>query len=502
MNTLSKFKAWLVDWHKRWGRAGEVSSHRHYSLFGKILDWMLAPLLVIWLISILFLYYVATHIANQPYDQALSEKAQILAQLVRTESNALGTSFLASSSDFFEAPGQGQFYWQVRTVDGQNVRRNAEIPFIAELTHLEKDGAAVFYDAEISGQSVRVAALRIQLAHGEHLLVQFAQTLQQRSALTSRIVKGLLLPQFAMIPLVILLVWLGLTHGIAPLKKLKALIQNRRPMDLSPIDYAHAPEEVQPLILAFNGVMARLDENLSAQRRFINDAAHQMRTPLTGLKMQTELALMETDPQVQREALERIASSADRANHLINQLLVLARAESGSERIYSVRLVDLPKLAGEEIQAQYPLAHAKKIELAVEEPEWGLRVEGNPILLRELVKNLLNNAIKYTPIGGAITLRTLWDAQPVLEIEDTGVGIPEEEREKVFERFYRVLGGEEDGSGLGLPIVREIAQIHGATVSLLPGPQGKGTLARVVFPRGIQTFADAEPHSPGFFPLG
>lgn len=231
--------------------------------------------------------------------------------------------------------------------------------------------------------------------------------------------------------------------------------------------------------------MVRLDENLSAQRRFINDTAHQMRTPLTGLKMQTELALMETDPQVQREALERIASSADRANHLINQLLVLAQGESGSERIYSVRLIGFAQIGRRRNTSAISASACKKIELAVEEPEWGLRVEGNPILLRELVKNLLNNAIKYTPIGGAITLRTLWDAQPVLEIEDTGVGIPEEEREKVFGRFYRVLGGEEDGSGLGLPIVRKLHKFTAQQFRCCRAPKARvplrGWFSRVVF---------------------
>lgn len=448
----------------------------------------------------LIVYQVAGNIADQPYDEALSEDVQLLTRLVHVQEDKLFAALPAPARLLFRADTRGTFYYQVAYREGGVIAGDSALPAPPEPMVLSQ--VVVFRDEMIGGENLRIAALKTRAENGAEIVAQMAESHHKRAVLSTRIVTGVLLPQIVTIPLVVLLVWLGLKRGIAPLQKLREMIEKRRPTDLSPITHTQIPEEIRPLVNAFNGVMAQLDENLLAQRRFINDAAHQMRTPLTGLKMQTELALMETDPAAQRAALERIASSADRASHLINQLLVLARAESGSERIYTVKMVDLPHLVAEEVQTQYPLAHAKKVDLAVEEPEWGMRVEGNPVLLRELIKNLLNNAVKYTPPGGEVVLRTLWMAQPVLEVEDTGVGIPESEREKVFERFYRVLGSHEEGSGLGLAIVREIVQIHGARIFLLPRPEGSGTLVRVIFPRGIQMFSDAEPHPSGFFPLG
>ena len=208
-----------------------------------------------------------------------------------------------------------------------------------------------------------------------------------------------------------------------------------------------------------------------------------MRTPLTGLKMQTDLALHETDPEQLRQSLAHIAESTDRAAHLINQLLSLARAEASFEKLYAVEPVNLGAVVREVALELFPRAQAKSIDLGVEGSEVELLVEGNPVLLREMVKNLVDNAIKYTPRGGHVTARTRFAGSPVLEVEDTGPGIPEADRELVFERFYRVLGSGVDGSGLGLPIVREIAELHRASVTLDANPAGQGTLARIVFPR-------------------
>jgi len=243
------------------------------------------------------------------------------------------------------------------------------------------------------------------------------------------------------------------------------------------------PEEVRPLIIAFNEMMARLEENLQAQQRFIADAAHQMRTPLTGLRMQTDLALMETDPIQVHRSLIHISQSAERAGHLINQLLSLARAEASYEKIYAVERVDLETLLRAMLSDFVPRARQKNIDFGLETTGEPLLIDGNPVLLGELVKNLIDNAIKYTPEGGCVTVRTIATERAILEVEDTGIGVPDVDRERVFERFYRVLGSTESGSGLGLPIVREIAELHRAKVSLIPNPSGKGTIAQVVFPR-------------------
>jgi two-component system, OmpR family, sensor histidine kinase TctE len=455
------------------------------SLFGEILDWMLAPLLFLWPISIIVTHNVADNIANQPYDLALADSVRALARMVSIEEGEIVVHFPAPPRALFRADQDDVVYYQVADDRGGPITGDAEISR-PEVPRSLIGEEVLFRDELIHGEEVRVAYrfLRPEPADIAPLvLVQVAETRNKRTDLASRVVTGVLLPQFAIIPLAVVLVWVGLTRGIAPLSRLQSLIRRRRPTDLSPIVPASVPEEVRPLIVAFNDMMARLEENLQAQQRFIADAAHQMRTPLTGLKMQTDLALYETDPDQLRQSLAHIAESTDRAAHLINQLLSLARAEASFEKLYTVEPVDLEAVMRGVAQDLFPRARAKDIDLGVENSGQTLLVEGNEVLLREMIKNLLDNAIKYTPRGGSVTARTRLAGTPVFEVEDSGVGISEADRERVFERFYRVLGSGEDGSGLGLPIVREIAELHRATVTLDAGPGGRGTLARIVFPR-------------------
>ncbi|ANQ84115.1 putative two-component system histidine kinase [Azoarcus olearius] len=472
------------------------------SLFGEILDWMLAPLLFLWPISIIVTHNVADNIANQPYDRALADSVRSLARLVVVEGGEISVQFPGPPRAFFRADQDDAVYYQVANQSGETLTGDREIPWVPPPPRLLAE-EVLFRDEVIHGEEARVAYQFLKAwpePASPLVLVQVAETRNKRSDLASRVVTGVLLPQFAIIPLAVVLVWVGLTRGIAPLNRLQSLIRRRRPTDLSPIVPASVPEEVRPLIVAFNDMMARLEENLQAQQRFIADAAHQMRTPLTGLKMQTDLALLENDPEQLRASLTHIADSADRASHLINQLLSLARAEASFEKLYTVEPVDLEAVVREVAQELFPRALAKGIDLGVESSGQVLQVEGNSVLLRELVKNLVDNAIKYTPAGGSVTARTRVAGAPILEVEDTGVGIPEADRERVFERFYRVLGSGADGSGLGLPIVREIAELHRAAVTLSPNPAGQGTLAQVVFPR---THHPAPPSIHGdFFPLG
>lgn len=482
------------------GRAGGQPN----SLFGEILDWMLAPLLFLWPISIIVTHNVADNIANQPYDRALADSVRALARLVTVESGHVEVHFPAPPRALFRADQDDTVYYQVANQSGETITGDGEIPWVPPPPVVLAEDV-LYRDDVIHGEEVRVAYqfLKAWPEPGSPLvLVQVAETRNKRSDLASRVVTGVLLPQFAIIPLAVVLVWVGLTRGIAPLNRLQSLIRRRRPTDLSPVAPASVPEEVRPLIVAFNDMMARLEENLQAQQRFIADAAHQMRTPLTGLKMQTDLALLESDPEQLRVSLAQIAQSADRASHLINQLLSLARAEASFEKLYTVEPVDLEAVVREVAQELFPRALAKNIDLGVESSGQVLQVEGNAVLLREMVKNLVDNAIKYTPQGGSVTARTRHAGAPILEVEDTGAGIPEADRERVFERFYRVLGSGVDGSGLGLPIVREIAELHRAAVTLSPNPAGRGTVAQVVFPRSQVALPAPPPVHGDYFTLG
>lgn len=458
------------------------------SLFGEILDWMLAPLLFLWPVSIAVTHHVANNIANQPYDQALAENVNVIARQVSVVDGKVVVNFPAPARALLRADELDTTYYQIVGLHGELVAGDKEIPRPAMPDNFSP-GAVQFRDDDIQGEEIRVAyRYTAQQAHGLPVLVQVAETRKKRENLASHIISGVILPQFAIIPLAVILVYLGLTRGIAPLTRLQRRIRKRRPGDLGQININGVPEEVRPVIVAFNDMMARFEQNLQGQRRFIANAAHQMRTPLTGLKMQTELAQSETDPQLIRASLQNIAESAERAARLINQLLTLARAEASSEKIHVFTAVDLEELARAVTQEAVPRALAKGIDLGLEGSGWPLLIDGSPVLLRELMSNLIDNAIKYTPTGGRVTARVRGEEFAIFEVEDDGIGIPETDRELVFERFYRVLGSDAHGSGLGLAIVREIAQLHRASVQLRANASGKGTLVQAVFPRQGVTY--------------
>ncbi|WP_313084758.1 ATP-binding protein, partial [Pulveribacter sp.] len=292
----------------------------------------------------------------------------------------------------------------------------------------------------------------------------------------TEIIKGVMLPQFVILPLAVLLVWLALARGIKPLHQLEERIRARKPDDLSPLNDKSVPMEVAPLVDSVNDLLRRLHESMATQKRFLADAAHQLKTPLAGLRMQADLAQREgTSTEELKQSLKQIGRSSIRATHTVNQLLALARAE-GSAATLQHQPVDMAQLIIEVVQDAVPRALARRIDLGYDGPEPGspgVWADGNALLLKELARNLLDNAINYTPSGpgqaGVVTARVLPDTfgrVVLVQIEDSGPGVPESERELVFQPFYRALGTDADGSGLGLPIVREIARQHGVEVTL------------------------------------
>ena len=454
------------------------------SLFGEILDWMLAPLLLLWPISIAATNHVALYISNQPYDQHLAENINAIVQLVKIDGDRVTANLPVAARTLLRRDDADALYYQVLGPNSRIIQGDKEIPRPPLPEKLEA-GKVLFRDGLIDADAVRIAYtfLPVKSASMPPAVVQVAETLKKREALSASIISGVLLPQFAIIPLAVILVYMGLTRGIAPLRLLQERIHRRRPADLSPIPVQRVPEEVRPLVVAFNQMMGRLEENLQAQQRFIAQAAHQMRTPLTGLKTQTEIALSETDPVQMHNALLLIAESTDRASHMINQLLILARTEASHEKLHQVIPLDIDALARSVTEEWVVRALAKRIDLGFEDRGRPLMISGVPLLLRELLNNLIDNAIKYTPSGGHVTVRATGGRLARIEVEDDGIGIAAEERESIFERFYRVLGTDAEGSGLGLPIAAEIAELHQAQIDLLAGRKGIGSLFRVSFPR-------------------
>ncbi len=464
-----KSKGWSVKFFKREQR----------SLFGEILDWMLTPLLLLWPISLALTWLVAQGLANKPFDRAMVYNVQALAQQVKLgPDKRVQFNLPQPASELLRADETDLVYYQVRGANNEHLSGDRDVPLPQDEEDKGSSYEVHIRDDEMRGMEVRVAYTWIRLdADGKRpALVQVAETREKRSVLAAEIIKGVMLPQFALLPLAVLLVWLALVRGIKPLSELEERIRARKPDDLSPLDDKAVPMEVAPLVLSVNDLLERLKDSIVTQKRFLADAAHQLKTPLAGLRMQADLAQRSGSSEEDlKKSLQQIGRASVQATHTVNQLLSLARAEGGGASVPQ-QACDMVRMVSDVLQDSLPRAMDKGLDLGyegVEADSMGVKVMGNPILLKEMVRNLVENAINYTPSTterpGVITVRVLVDPYSkalVLQVEDNGPGIPLAERDLVFQPFYRALGTNVDGSGLGLPIVKEIAQQHGASISI------------------------------------
>ncbi len=472
----------------------EPDEDMQHSLFGEILDWMLAPLLLLWPMSIAITYLVAKSIANQPFDHALEDSVTVLAQQVKEVDGKVLSRLPGSARDILRADDVDNVYFQIAGPDLAHIDGDRDVPAPLNAERY-RTGRVHFRNDSMHGTPVRIAFTYVNLrplaARGDEphaALVQVAETLDKRALLANEIIKGVILPQFIILPIVLALVWFALARGLSPLAQLQERIRARRPDDLSPIDARQVPEEISPLVGSLNDMLERLSQTIEMQKRFIADAAHQMKTPLAGMRMQSELALRERDPDQIQRSLEQLATSSESATRLVNQLLALARAEYQPQAGLALEELDLNGAARATVQDWVQASFASKIDLGFEAPSGAILVAGHALMLRELLSNLIDNALRYCPPGASVTVRVRQDGDSaVLEVEDTGPGIAPAERVHVFERFYRILGNRAHGSGLGLAIVREIAQQHGAEVDIFNNPRSSavklpGCLFRLTFP--------------------
>ena len=505
------------------------------SLFGEILDWLWVPMMVLMPVSILLTFAAAKELSHAPFDRALSDNAGVLAEQVKLRGGRVVADLPLAARDLLRADETDSVYFQVTGQSGEYVAGDRDLP-LPDDDEVPVPGVIKFRNEEMRGAEVRIAYTWVELPrvgggalapaaprvsapvnpatnttattsaatargadNGQRLpLVQVAETLDKRARLADEIVKGVILPQFIMLPFAAVLIWFGLARGLHPLSSLVERMHRRRPGDLSPIARGAVPVEVEPLIDSINDLMRQLDGSLKGQQRFIANAAHQLRTPLAGMQMQAELARRQAasgrEAAELGQSLAQIAVATRRLGRMVNQLLALTRAEkepeAGAAASRLTRL-DLVVLARERVQHWVTAALEKQIDLGFDAGGDGgamapLWIDGNAMLLGELINNLLENAIHYTHRGGRVTVRLMAGATAGLEVEDSGIGIAPEERELVFERFYRVLGGNAsdasaEGSGLGLAIVREIAARHFARVHIREGALGRGTVFAVEF---------------------
>jgi two-component system sensor histidine kinase TctE len=447
---------------------------RQRSLFGEILDWMLTPFLLLWPITFGLTWLVAEGIAKVPFDRSLQQNVSVLAQLVQSDDTHVSFQLPATAHRILHADATDKVYYQVLGARSELLGGEAHLPLPQDDEKLVTDELRL-RDDMLNGTPIRVAYMwvRVQPQEARPALVQVAETLEKRSVLAREIIRGVMLPLFVILPLSVLLVWLALTRGIKPLNELEDRIRQRKPGDMSPLDEHTVPSEVVPLVSSINDLLVRLQGSIATPKRFLADAAHQLKTPLAGLRMQADLAQRsDANAQDLKQSLKQIGRASMRATHTVNQLLALARAESSGAGM-ATQTCDLSVLTMEVVKESLPRAMELRIDLGFEglEPHQAM-LSGNPTLLKEMVRNLIDNALNYTPSTetqpGVVTARVCGDAQTGwrLEVEDSGPGIAASERERVFEPFYRALGNEADGSGLGLAIVLEIADKHHAHVSI------------------------------------
>lgn len=458
------------------------------SLRRSVLLWLLLPLAVAVVASAFTAYRSAIAAANVAYDRTLLASARTIGERVALDGGRVVVDLPYTAIDIFEADTLGRIYYKVTGLSGELVSGYDDFPAMPRGTPRSDVYPALvhFFDGAYRGEPLRAAALYQPVTGpGARGMIQIlvGETLEARREFARNLLVDAVLRQGFLVLLVTVSALLAVHRALLPLLRLREEVARREPDDLRPVDERRVHRELRPLVATFNLQAERLGRLLDSRRRFIADASHQLRTPLAALKTQAEMALRSCTAEGIREAVRAIHATTDETVRLTNQLLALARAEPGAEARPLAEL-DLAALARQVCLEWSPEAVRHEVDLAFE--GGAARVRGDPVLLRELVANLVDNALRYAADGAAVTVRVAGGERPALEVEDCGPGIPEALRRRVFERFYRVPGQAAPGTGLGLAIVREIARAHGAAVELgdarPPGSVPPGLRVVVRFP--------------------
>lgn len=460
--------------------AASVVSRHAGSLRGQLLRWLLLPLTALVIFNAINVYRNALDAADLAYDRTLLASSRAIAEEMHVQGARIVVDVPYAALDIFEGDTPGRLYHKVTGTQGEFISGYDDFPSVPAGTPRSDTYPALvhFYSATYRGEPLRIAALYQPVADGAvqgMALIQVGETLDARRLFTRLILLEALWPQAALVAAVALLAWFAVRAALRPLRELADDVEQRPPTDLSEFNPERVHKEVQPLVTAINHYTGRLQALVNTQRRFIADASHQLRTPLSVLKTQLGLGLRQPsiDPAT-RDMLTAAQATVDRATRLANQLLSRARTEQGiaMRRVVDVELVEVLKQSCLDIAEA---AVAKGVDLSFEGAARA-EVKGDPVLLQELIVNILDNAIRCTPQGGQVRV-SVHDRQDVtgFTVEDSGPGIPAAEREQVFQPFYRGTGAraaQSGTSGLGLSIAREIAQAHGAEIVLDDSPAG------------------------------
>ena len=443
-----------------------MSLRSPHSLRARLLWFLLAAISLTALAQATIAYRAARDDADGIFDYQMQQVAMSLRSgLPLNRPDATGED--ATDDENFD------FVVQVWAADGRRVFQSAA------RAALPRDTALGFANVAAHGTTYRVYSMR---SHAQ--TIQVAQDMATRREMASALALRMVAPIAVMAPLLMVLVWWVISASVAPVSRVRRQVAQRQADDLTEVSEAGLPDEIRPLVHELNLLFTRVRLAFEAQRNFVADAAHELRSPLAALKLQVQ-GLQRAGSDAAREvAVARLTAGIDRATRLVEQLLVLARQQASAATGAKPEPVSLAEIARLAVADAAPLAQARQIDLGLGQAGEG-RISGHADALRILVRNLLDNAVKYTPAGGTVDLevRRVQGAL-VLSVDDSGPGIPEDDRERVLDRFYRIAGTPTTGSGLGLAIVKSITELHAATLHLGHSQRLGGLRVEVRFPSG------------------
>ena len=445
-----------------------------WGLRQRLIVALAVPLVLIAIVSAALDFRVARQTADSAHDAALADAVFDLEAHFRTHDKDIVVDLAEEAEAMIRSSAPDMLYFSVRNQAGKTIAGDNGLPEF----ELPTGNEIRYADGAYRGLKIRAAIHRFRTPSNE-LTVVIMETTKKRQESSHRILRAMVLPNLAVIVATLLVILLAVRQGLLPLHLVEREIASRSASDLREIDLVEQPQEIRPMLKRLNELFGMLREAHSAQQRFIGDAAHQLRTPLAGLQTQIDLAASEKIFEQHPERLARLEEATARIGHLLTQLLVFARAETASPALNTFETVALEAIVEKAATTFLDASLAKQIDLGFEIAP--AHVQGIPWLLSEALGNLIDNALRYTPQGGVVTVRCGQAGDRCfLEVEDSGPGIPEDQMERVFERFYRVPGSPGDGCGLGLPIVHEIAQVHNAKVEI-QNLSGGGLRIRIAF---------------------
>jgi two-component system sensor histidine kinase TctE len=433
--------------------------------------WLAVPLMLLALSGALVHYFnsIAPGVINS--DRRLKDAANALMAHVLIKDGQVSVDLSENGKRSLPAPDSIKY--ALRDTQARLLAGDPQLPAVA----MSSETSQLFAMSQIDHRSVRTLTTRFDTRAGV-IMITVADIRPVSEPAARYGFMSTLLWDFVQLDITLVLVWVGIQLGLRPVKKLRDEIAERSPLDLRPIEESSVPREIAPVVVTLNRLFGT---SVQSQQQFIANTAHQLRTPITGMRAQLDILVGEPAAQPIRSRLLTLQEGVRQLAHSANQLLSLARADPAANLAAKNQTVDLNAIVGEVVAKFFDRALQANIDLGVEGRP--VTVHADPSLLDDLLSNLVDNALKYTPAGGSVTASAgLQNGKAFLAVEDTGPGIPEAERQQVRQRFYRLPNSPGHGSGLGLAIVDEIARLYGASVSIGAGAKDKGTRVVVLFP--------------------